>query len=154
MRIRWRYVLPTVGILLFALVSYHSLRVNRESKNATARYFWWGAIRLDSDPLNRRQELSTPCKEGSDCVGWDDIASIRVEPGLLIQTLMLSAFPAFLVGAIIVGSLRRLGISEVASFMVTMPLLIVAWYYFVGGLIDRWISKPRSQSDVASRQLL
>jgi hypothetical protein len=51
---------------------------------------------------------------------------------------MLSAFPAFVFGGVIVRSLGRLGISEVSSFMVLMPLLISAWFYFVGWLVDRW----------------
>jgi hypothetical protein len=38
---------------------------------------------------------------------------------------------------IIVSSLGRLGISEILSFMIAMPLLIVAWYYFMGWMIDR-----------------
>jgi hypothetical protein len=66
----------------FALLTYHSLRVNRQSQKATGRYFWWGTIRLDSDPLNRQPERSTPCKEGSDCVGWDEVDYKWVEPRL------------------------------------------------------------------------
>ena len=103
---------------LFRVGELSALRVNRESKHATGRYFWWSAIRLDSDPLDRQPERSTPCKEGSNCVGWDEIDYKWVEHGWLSQTLMLSAFPAFLVGWIIVVGLREVGISEVASFMV------------------------------------
>jgi hypothetical protein len=44
---------------------------------------------------------------------------------------------AFLVGVGIVHGLARVGISEVTSFMVSMPLLIFAWFYFVGWLLDR-----------------
>jgi len=46
--------------------------------------------------------------------------------------LMISAIPAFAVGAIAVGGLGRLGISQVSSFMVLMPLLISTWYYALG----------------------
>jgi len=135
---------------LFRVGELSALRVNRESKHATGRYFWWSAIRLDSDPLDRQPERSTPCKEGSNCVGWDEIDYKWVEHGWLSQTLMLSAFPAFLVGWIIVVGLREVGISEVASFMVSMPLLIIAWYYFVGLLLDRWINKRRSQPKIVT----
>jgi high-affinity Fe2+/Pb2+ permease len=63
---------------------------------------------------------------------------IWVEPGWFAKSLMLSAFPAFVLGAVVVHGLGRLGISEVSSFMVLMPLLISAWFYFVGWLVDRW----------------
>jgi hypothetical protein len=62
---------------------------------------------------------------------------IWVEPGWFAKSLMLSAFPAFVFGAAVVHGLGRLGISEVSSFMVLMPLLIFAWFYFVGWLVDR-----------------
>ena len=41
---------------------------------------------------------------------------------------MLSALPAFVVGTAVV---RGLGVSEVWSFAIVMPLLILAWFYFV-----------------------
>ena len=112
-------------------------------------HFWWSSFRLDSDPLNRRPEGSSHCKEGSDCVGWDEADYPWVEHGWLSRTLLLSAFPAFLVGWIIVVGLRETGVSEVTSFMVSMPLLIIAWYYFVGSLLDRWVNKRRSPPRVA-----
>ena len=151
MRIRWRLLLPVIGLVLFGGVSYDSLRVNREAKNATGRYFWWSSIRLDSDPLNRQP--STPCKERSaDCVSWDPVY-IWVDPGWLTKSLILSAFPAFLVGAIIVNGLKRLGISEVTTFMISMPLIIVGWYYLTGRLLDRWTNKrPRQPQSAAPQQ--
>jgi hypothetical protein len=54
---------------------------------------------------------------------------------------MLSALPAFVVGEFAVHGLGRMGISQVSSFMFLMPVLIFAWYYFIGWLLDRWISK-------------
>lgn len=148
MRIRWRFLLPIIGLLLFAGVTYNSVRFNREAERTTARYFWWSSIRLDSDPLNRQP--STPCKDGkTGCVSWDPVY-IWVDPGWLTKSLILSAFPAFLIGAMIVGGLRRLGISEISTFMISMPLLIVGWYYLVGRLVDHWANKlsrqPQSDS--------
>jgi hypothetical protein len=143
MRIRWRFALPIVGLLLFAGVTYNSLRVNREAKSATGRYFWWSSIHLDSDPLNRQP--STPCKAASlDCANWGP-GYISVDPGWLTKLLAFSAFPAFLIEAIILGGLRRLGINEVTTFMVSMPVLIAAWYYFAGRLLDRWVKKLSRQ---------
>ena len=66
---------------------------------------------------------------------------VLVEPGLLAKCLILSAVPGFLLGAGIVHSLSRLGVSEVTSFMISMPLLILVWFYFVGWLFDRWNRK-------------
>jgi hypothetical protein len=32
-----------------------------------------------------------------------------------------------------------MGINQVSSFMLMMPVLIGAWYYLIGWLLDRWI---------------
>jgi hypothetical protein len=63
---------------------------------------------------------------------------------------MLSAFPAFIVGIPIVKALAHLGVSEVLSFTVAMPLLVVGWFYFVGGYIDHRIRK-RSRLEAGLR---
>jgi hypothetical protein len=136
MRKRWRVVSPVIGIILFNVVSYHSLRVDRETPS---RYFWWSSIRLDSDPSNRRNWGAIPCQDGKENC-WE-LRTKWVDPGLLEQFLMLSALPAFAVGGFAVRSLGRMGINQVSSFMFLMPVLICAWYYFIGWLLDRWISK-------------
>lgn len=51
---------------------------------------------------------------------------------------MLFALPAFVIGLFITFGLGRFGISEVLSYMISMPLLISAWFYFIGWIIDRW----------------
>jgi hypothetical protein len=140
--------LPAIGLFLFSAESYHSVRTNREVQHTSSRYFWWSSVRLDSDPLNRHPEAkgATPCKNGEEnCVTWE-LRYIWVDPALLTRFLMLSAFPAFVVGGLAVGDLGRLGISELSTFMLLMPVLIVAWYYFVGWLLDRWLGKRRQQS--------
>lgn len=137
MKMRWRLALPVLGLILFGAVTRNSFHLNRGIQRAPARYFWWASVRLDSDPLNRDPSATEPCKESADaCVDWTPMA-IWVDPGWLAKSLMLSAFPAFVIGAVIVHGLGRLGISEVASFMVLMPLLISAWLYFGGWLVDR-----------------
>ena len=136
MQKRWRMVLPTVGIILFSVVSYHSSRVDRETPS---RYFWWSSIRLDSDPSNRRNWGAKPCQDGKENC-WE-LRTKWVDPGLLEQFLILSALPAFAVGGFAVRSLGRMGINQVSSFMFLMPVLICAWYYLIGWLLDRWISK-------------
>jgi hypothetical protein len=147
MRKRWRVVLPVIGIILFSIVSYHSLRVDRETPS---RYFWWSSIRLDSDPSNRRNWGAIPCQDGKENC-WE-LRTKWVDPGLLEQFLMLSALPAFAVGGFAVRSLGRVGINQVSSFMFLMPVLICAWYYLIGWLLDRWISK-RSHLSTATDAL-
>jgi len=68
-----------------------------------------------------------------------------IEPGLLPACFMLLSLPAFIVGMVIVNGLGRLGVNEVWSFLISMPLLIFIWYYFIASLLDRWKLK-RSQS--------
>jgi len=136
--------LPIIGIILFSAASYHSLRRNQEIQRAPSRYFWWSAIRLDSDPANKRNWGATPCEGGKEnCVGWD-LRTIWVYPSLTEQFLMLSALPAFVVGEFAVRGLGRMGISQVSSFMFLMPVLIFAWYYLIGWLLE-------SRLDVAAR---
>jgi hypothetical protein len=142
MRIRWRAALPLCGLALFAFGTYASYGPGRIS-DRTSRYFWWSSLRLDSDPLNRHSKSVTavPCKDSiENCMTTDPIY-VLVDPGWLAKCLILSAAPAFLAGAGIVYGLARFGVSEVTSFMVSMPLLILTWFYFVGWLLDRWSRK-------------
>jgi len=143
MRIQWRLVLPIVGLALFAAETNTSLGFNHKVERAPSRYFYWAGIRLDSDPLNRRPPAptTTACKEGPEnCVTWE-LRSVWIDPGLLAQGLEYSALPAFILGGFVTIGLGRLGINEIWTFMLTMPVLVFAWYYFVGWLIDRWTRK-------------
>jgi hypothetical protein len=67
-----------------------------------------------------------------------DPVGILVDPGLLAKCFALSTLPAWLTTIGIVRGLARLGVSEVTSFFVSMPLLTVIWCYFVGWALDRW----------------
>jgi len=138
MRMRWRFVLPVFGLLAFCAESYLSLRMNQEFGMAPHRYYWWSSIRLDTEPLNK----NPACKSGEEDCGWEP-SQIWIDPGYLMKSLMLAALPAFALGAITVGGLGRLGVNEVWSFFVSMPLFIVSWFYFVGWVIDWWLHKRR-----------
>jgi len=130
-------------------VSYQSLRKDREIQRTPSKYFWWSGIRLDSDPVNKRSPATTPCEDGKeDCVKWD-LQDRWVDPGWLEEFLVLSALPAFVLGRFAVSCLGRLGINQVRSFFTLMPVLILAWYYFVGWLLDRWIHKRSQPSNPA-----
>lgn len=134
----WRLLLPLIGLVMFGAVTYHAVR--RNSANPTSRYFWWSAVRLDKDPLNTHPKPQTvnPCPDRTaDCVTWDP-ESVWIEPGLLPSLLIVSALPAFAVGKAIVRVTGHFGISQVPTFMLSMPVLIVGWYYLLGLLIDRW----------------
>jgi hypothetical protein len=144
-RLRWKLVLPLIGLIFFAGVTYSSIRTNHQVSTASHRYFWWSWIRLDSDPLNRNLRAAEPCGKNAleNCAAWD-LNSVWVDPGWLVMAFAVSALPAFVVGMIIVHVLRLLGISEIFSFMIAMPLLIFAWYYFIGWMIDHRMNKrPR-----------
>ena len=145
---RWRIALPIIGLSFFAALTYNSVRMNRETQRSPSRYFWWTSIRLDSDPLNRHPKGATGCKNGEEnCETWDpDLPNMWVDPGWLAKFLMLSALPAFVVGGFAVSGLGRLGLSQVSSFMFLMPVLIFAWYYFIGWLLDRWRYRHLRQS--------
>ena len=130
MRTPWRRVLPLLGLLLFSCVTYQST----QRHPASSRYFWWSSIPLDSTPLSKSEST---CEEGGEnCPEWGP-QSIVIESGLLARALIFSAIPAFLLGPLITVELGRLGISEVLTFMVSMPLLIGSWFYLLGWLIDR-----------------
>lgn len=150
MRRRWSIVLPLCGISLFILGAYQGSRLNqRFFGSRPTRYFYWASIRLDSDPLNRHplQRLPEPCRDSNkNCITWDP-EYVLIEPGLGSKALMLSALPAFLVSGVIVRILARFGVSEVATFFVSMPLFIIAWFYLIGWFIDRW---RQSRSGVIS----
>lgn len=142
MRIRWRLALPFVGLLLFALVTKSAFLIDRVTPHNPHRYFWWSSIRLDPDPLKKHPLAPLPCRDGQEnCAGWDLLRDTWVEPGWLAECFMVSALPAFLVGGVVVSGLGRLGVNEVWSFLISMPFLIFAWYYFIGLVVDRWKSK-------------
>jgi hypothetical protein len=145
MKRRWSLILPLVGLAMFLLVTYHEVQFNHELfRRQNNRYFYWSSIRLDSDPLNRHSKIEPPCKPEEDC-GFEPL-SVWVDPGWPTRVLEYSALPAFVIGVVIVVALSRVGISEVASFLISMPLLIGAWFYLLGWLIDRGRCRSRGQS--------
>ena len=135
---RWRVILPVLGLGLFAWLSYQSFRASYGIPSQ--RYFWWSAERLDRDPLNRHPREPRSCDpEDKDCP--IELDFIWIEPGWIDRTLLLSALPAFIASLGVVYGLARLGVSEVTSFMISTPVFIFAWFYFVGWLLDSWRNK-------------
>jgi hypothetical protein len=143
-------ILPAFGLLVFCAVSYQSFGVHQDQRRASRKYLWWSTIRLDSDPTNKRLPATIPCGDGTKgCTNWDLVPDKWVDPGWLEIAYVLSALPAFVSGMIVVVALGRLGISQVFSFLCLMPMLIFAWYYFLGWLLDRYIRRrPNSPPDL------
>jgi len=143
----WRIAVPLIGLIMFALITLQSVIESRQFNkqagfnNGHGRYFWWSSIRLDSDPLNKRALFAKPvCMENSkgseDCEVLEPLG-IWIDPSWLVKGLILTALPAFLLGAGLVGGLGRIGFSQVWVFMISMPSLVSAWFYFIGWLLDR-----------------
>ena len=138
MRRRWRVFLPALGLILFAVLSFHAISWNSAFHRGQSRYFWWSSVRLDSDPLNKHPKVRIACQDGiEDCGSWDP-EYIWITPGWIERVLVLSALPAFLASMAVVYGLGRLGVSQVVTFMISMPLFIIAWFYLIGWPLDRW----------------
>jgi hypothetical protein len=134
---RWSLILPILGLILFGAETVRSIRDRQDQarQQVSLKYFYWSFLSLDSDPLNRN------LKEPSGLGGWK-LQSVWIDPGYMTQALMVSAFPAFIVGIRVVKALGHFGLSEVLSFFIAMPLLIFTWFYCVGWRIDAWVHKP------------
>lgn len=127
---RWRWILPIVGLALFVVVSVQSWR--NSHRVHSARHFRWSVFLLNSQPLKTAEsDVVPPLPEPS----WPD------------SILRTTALPIFCLGALIDYPLSRLGISEVLTFLTAMPLLIFAWYYFIGSLIDRRAVRRKRRSN-------
>jgi hypothetical protein len=132
-------VLPLLGLLFFGIWSYGSYRFNQHTR--IDKYYWWVSIRLDRDPLNRHPAVIPSCNPGeADC--WQP-TSIWVEPGWLAIVLMTSAFPAFFLGRTLAHAVGQLGVSEVTTFMISVPILMFAWYYFLSWAGFRMVARLR-----------
>ena len=135
MRRRWQLILPVISLVLFGGVTHESLEGRRYEK-VHGLYFWWASIPLDTHDVDQDPSASGPCRAAeNNCVSWEPRAI--ADPSWLTRALILSDFPAFVVGMPLVRILGCHGISEVWSFMILIPLLITAWSYAIGLLIDR-----------------
>lgn len=144
---RWRLVLPVLAIAWFGVGSYSAWHFNRQlDESCPARYFYWGSIRLDSDPLDRHHlfESSVPCNNGRrDCLCWEPV--VWIDPGWGEEAFILLSLPAFLLTRGVIALLARFGVSNVITFFVSMPLLMCGWFYLIGLWIDRLRAKRRTK---------
>jgi hypothetical protein len=138
MQTRWSMILPIIGLILFAAVSYRSMPLNEHEQEVPRKYYWWSSLRLDSDPLNRNPDLAAPCANEKQNCSNGEFPNMKIGPLWLDRFLIVSALPAFLFEAVLVVVLSKLGLDEVRTFMVSMPILLFAWYYFAGWLIEWW----------------
>lgn len=141
MQTRFSIILPALGLLLFAAVTYRSMEVNQQGPDGPHKYYWWSSLRLDTDPLNKNPKPAGPCGSSKgNCADWEPPAT-QIAPGLLEKTLNISALPAFLAGTGLVIELSKRGVDEVLTFMVSIPILLFLWFYFVGWLLERLIAR-------------
>ncbi len=132
------------GLLLFSVITYHSFYVDSYNRQSH-RDFFWGATRLDRDPLNQHfpPPAFVPCKTEPENRVEIDPESLWVEYGVLECALILSAPPVLGLGRGISKTIGHSGGSELTAFMISMPTLIFLWYYFVGWLLDRCVTKRK-----------
>ncbi|HEX8710778.1 MAG TPA: hypothetical protein VF730_02810 [Terracidiphilus sp.] len=137
---RWRSILCLWGLVLFGLLTYGSVRANRylHTQHLYGRFFWWGSLRLDTDPLNKHPLLNQPCEQDTDQTCGFEPLYVEVTPGWIEKALILSALPAFVLVLAVVRGLAHFGISEVSSFMIAAPFLTLSWFYSIGWFLDRW----------------
>jgi len=153
MRIRFSAILPALGLLLFALVTYRSMRVNAQGPDGPHKYYWWSSLRLDTDPQNQGARPTNPCQDQQqNCTDWKP-AHLDIAPGGLEKSLVYTALPAFLAGSGLVIALSKLGVNEVLTFMVCMPILLFLWLYFAGWLLDRLIFRLMLPKNTAPLKL-
>ena len=134
-------ILPIIGLILFAAVSYRSMPLNEHEQEVPRKYYWWSSLRLDSDPLNHDPKLAAPCANEKQNCSNGEFPNMKIGPLWLDRFLIVSALPAFLFEAVLVVVLSKLGLDEVRTFMVSMPILLFAWYYFAGWLIEWWSAR-------------
>jgi len=139
MPLRCCVILPVLGLVLFTVVTHKSMSINPPAETVPNKYYWWSSLRLDTDPLNRNPKPASPCEGRKDGCA-DAAASVtHVTPGWLDRLLTYSALPAFLAGAGLVITLSKRGVDEVLTFMVSMPIFLFFWFFFVGWMLDRLI---------------
>jgi len=151
MPIRWRWILPFIGLVFFGWETYGSVRTNSDlaDRNRMRKEYLWGTFRLRTDP--RGKIPPTPCPQSvPNCSEWWAARDVIVDPGPVLEALLVSALPAFFVSARFVHGLARIGVNEVCSFFAITPLLIAAWFYFLGWLLDHWRYRRRKKRAAAN----
>jgi hypothetical protein len=139
MRKLFRVALPTAAVIAFGAISYGSYHNAQQHHQLQARYFVWSTLRLDSDPLGKR--YPSPCANlntGESCFVWEDLAIYR-HPSNAERVFVLLDFPAMIVGMFVSFMLGRIGVNEIWTFMISIPLLTAAWCFLVGRILDRRI---------------
>jgi|HubBroStandDraft_4_1064222.scaffolds.fasta_scaffold22476_3 hypothetical protein len=62
-------------------------------------------------------------------------------PARLERIVAFCASPTFFIGLFTTAVPGKYGMKQIVSFMISMPLLIFGWFYFVGRIVDRWSYK-------------
>jgi hypothetical protein len=96
---------------------------------------------LDSKPLDKAVAFEGQ-KPVTQC-GFEEQAFDRFGLRPSVRLLAVTAFPAFIASLACVNILGRLGINEIPLFIGSAPVLIFAWYYFLGWGFERWYSRRK-----------
>lgn len=132
MRILWQLILPGLALVIFGAVSLRYFQINRQFGPPQNRYFFWGGLLLDSaPPAQWRPKLAQVC----------DGPNVWSDPSFLTRGLVLTGFPAFVVGMPLIHLAGHFGVSELSSFFVLTPILLLGWFYLIGRIVDRLVRK-------------
>src|SRR5581483_7595014 len=82
-----------------------------------------------------------PCNERQEnCAAWEP-ASVWIDSGLGTRVFLICDLPAAAATGMMVRVLGRFNVSQLTTFLISMPVLTFAWFHFIGWLIDRWTNK-------------
>lgn len=143
-----------LGLILFATVSYQSYRDSTTANRGGPVRYFWANLPLDSDPPKPHSEAANG-DQSKGSVGWDATMIDRYDrpPSLWIRAFVLSVLPAFAISIAVTRGLGNLGVNEVATFLITMPIISAAWLYFLGRLLDRQMLKRDAAGSRVNRHL-
>jgi hypothetical protein len=138
---RLGYVLPILGLLLFAAQTVASLHAPMPE---SSRYFYWGALRIDRAHDEKRAPQTKRCDPNdASCAEWDP-DSLWIDASPMQETLLFSGIPAWIAIGVFMYLAAKVDVNQIACFFVTAPVLLTAWYWLAGSCIDRVMARRSS----------
>jgi len=103
---------------------------------------------LDSKPLDKAVAFEGQ-KPVTEC-GFQEQVVDRFGLRTSVRLLALTGFPAFIASLALAHGLGILGVNEIPIFIMSTPVLIFAWFYFVGWGFERWYNSRKRRKAPAS----